>query len=95
MSNLKVILKDILNSNNEQNILLNELNSNLKTFINLQPKFQSLSDLATNLKKSNQTIKYHLITNYEAEKDFKLENGKIYVNSQIVPQIRSYYERKK
>lgn len=54
----------------------------------------SLSTLARELKKPNQTIRQHLISRYEPEKDFKKENGTIMLNSNIVPLIKEYYENK-
>lgn len=79
---------------NNQTTLIKDLSSQVNELIAQRVEFTSLSVLSNSIKKSNQTIKYHLIANYEPEKDFKKVNGKIYVNSQIVPQIRSYYEKK-
>lgn len=79
---------------NNQTSLIKKLSAEVHELIAQRVEFTSLSVLSNSIKKSSQTIKYHLITNYEPEKDFKKVNGKIYVNSQIVPQIRSYYEKK-
>lgn len=85
------ILIELINLNNN---LLKELISIQKELISEKPKYTSLSSLSFELNKSNQTIKYHLLTNFEPEKDFMKRNGKIYVDSQIVPQIRRHYEKK-
>jgi len=79
---------------NNQTSLIKELSLQVNELIAQRLEFISLTELSASIKKSNQTLKYHLITNYEPEKDFKKVNGKIYVNSQIAPQIRSYYEKK-
>ena len=79
---------------NNQTSLIKELSLQVNELISQRLEFISLTELSTSINKSNQTLKYHLITNYEPEKDFKKVNGKIYVNSQIAPQIRSYYEKK-
>lgn len=79
---------------NNQTSLIKELSLQVNELIAQKLEFISLTELSTSINKSNQTIKYHLLTNYEPEKDFKKVNGKIYVNSQIAPQIRSYYEKK-
>jgi len=79
---------------NNQTSLIKELSLQVNELIAQRLEFVSLTELSASIKKSNQTLKYHLITNYEPEKDFKKINGKIYVNSQIAPQIRSYYEKK-
>lgn len=79
---------------NNQTTLIKELSSKVNELIAQRLDFIPLTALATAINKSNQTIKYHLLANYEPEKDFKKVNGKIYVNSQIAPQIRSYYEKK-
>lgn len=77
--------------------ILKENNFLLKKIFNLiekEPKFIQLTQLSEELKKSNQTIKYHLISNYEPEKDFKKKNGKIYIDNRIVSSIRRHYEKK-
>lgn len=79
---------------NNQTSLIKKLSTQVNELIAQRVEFIPLSSLSNSIKKSNQTIKYHLITNYEPDKDFKKINGKIYVNSQIVPRIRSYYEKK-
>ena len=56
--------------------------------------YYPLSDLAREIDKSNQTIRYHLIANFEPGVDFKKENGKIYINKHIVPLIKEHYEKK-
>ena len=56
--------------------------------------YYPLSDLAREIDKSNQTIRYHLIANFEPGVDFKKENGKIYINKHIVLLIKEHYEKK-
>lgn len=79
---------------NNQTSLIKKLSAEVQELIAQRVEFTALSTLSNSIKKSNQTIKYHLLTNYEPDKDFKKVNGKIYVNSQIVPRIRNYYEKK-
>ncbi len=78
----------------QQIILLQNLSSQISKLIEYNPNFRSLSDIANELNLSNQTIRYHLTTNYEPEIDFLKKNGKILINSKVVLKIRDYYEKK-
>lgn len=88
-------LEELKNIMHYQTNLLYELNNNIKKLIPQQLKYISLSALSNEIGKSNQTIKYHLINNYEPDKDFKKTNGKIYIDIRIIPLIKEYYARKK
>lgn len=62
--------------------------------VTLYPSKISLSSLAKDLNKPNQTIRQHLISKYEPDKDFKKEDGTIMININIVPLIKEYYRGK-
>ncbi len=79
---------------NIQTSLIKKLSTEVNELIAQRVDFIPLATLSKSIKKSNQTLRYHLIKNYEPDRDFKKINGKIHINSQIVPRIRSYYEKK-
>lgn len=78
----------------EQNTLLKELANNIANLIDYTPSFVSLSIIAKELNKSNQTLRYHVTSHYEPQVDYKIQSGKIMINNRVLPLIRRHYEKK-
>ena len=76
-----------------QNTMLNELNNNIEELIAQRPEFIPLVTIASEIKKSRQTLRYYITTHYEPEVDFISENGKILISSRVVPRIKEHYEK--
>jgi len=75
----------------EQNNLIKDLTLSVKSLIEISPDFIPLARICEEIGKSNQTLSYHLTSNYEPEKDFKKKNGKIIVDSRIALLIKEHY----
>lgn len=55
------------------------------------PQFISLTDIAEDLGKSRQTLTHHVKTNYKEGFDYKIKNGRIVVNVNVLQNIRANY----
>lgn len=67
---------------------------NLSTLLDYQPDRFPLSTLVEETAKSRQTIRSHLLNNYEPDKDFYAKGGKIFVNGKTFVSIKEYYANK-
>ncbi|NUW29006.1 hypothetical protein [Aliarcobacter butzleri] len=86
MSNEKEILLTIL----DEIRLIKEHNSFL---VSLIPSELSLSEIAKSIKKSPNTLRKYLISNFEENVDYKKRMGKIFVKQDAILRIRRHYAR--
>lgn len=93
MSYNEAMKQDILRLTNQVESLTYTVES-LVDIIKKQPEFLPISTLVSHTKKTRQTIRNHLINNYEPEVDFKIQNGKILIASKVFVAIREYYDNK-
>lgn len=81
----------------EQSVQIKQLTGLVQSLLNIveiQPKQINLAVLVNETGKCRQTIRAHLLSKYEPEKDFYIKNGSILIDSNIVPLIKEHYAKK-
>lgn len=66
----------------------------LKNQFSNQPDSYPISALVAETNRRRQTIRRHIIKNYESDKDFYFKNGKIFVDGKTFVSIKEYYANK-
>ncbi len=67
---------------------------NLSVLLDYQPDKFPLSSLVQETGKTRQTIRSHLLNNFEPDKDFNNDGGKIFVSGKTFVSIKEYYANK-
>lgn len=70
-----------------------ELKDKVDTLEIIIPKWFSLSDISHELKKSRDTIRKYLKSNFEPDVDFKKVGVKIYISRDALFLIRKHYAK--
>lgn len=93
MEEYKFSPRELVKINKNIESLSNQVSLLIKSISKL-PDFLPVSLLTKETGKSRQTIRNHLISNYEPEQDFKIENAKLLIASNVFVAIKEYYDNK-